>query len=416
MAERVIKLPDIGEGIAEAELVEWHVKIGDMVREDSVLGAVMTDKATVEVPSPAEGKVVWLAGEVGAVIAIGSDFVRLEVAGSRAAAKAPEVSREADPVKEPPSAPAATAAPQPAPVPRRPHSTAPHALADKPLATPAVRLRAREAGVDLRQVSGSGPAGRITHQDLDAFLAGPQKGAGTGRSPQTQVTEIKITGLRRMIAEKVSAASSRIPHFTYVEEVDVTALEALREKLNAQSPGKPKLTLLPFLMLSMVRAVAERPQFNARFDDEAGVLHQHAGIHIGIATQTPAGLAVPVVRHVETRGLRACASEVARLAEAARNGTATRDELTGSTITITSLGPLGGVSTTPVINHPEVAIVGVNRIAIRPHWDGAAFVPRKMMNLSSSFDHRIVDGWDAALFVQRIKGLLEMPAMIFVED
>jgi 2-oxoisovalerate dehydrogenase E2 component (dihydrolipoyl transacylase) len=289
-------------------------------------------------------------------------------------------------------------------------------LVDKPLAAPAVRLRAREAGVDLRQVSGSGPAGRITHQDLDAFIAGPQKSAASARVPNTQIKEIKITGLRRMIAEKVSTASSHIPHFTYVEEVDVTALEALREKLNTQPLKKPKLTLLPFLMLAMVRAIGEQPQFNARFDEDAGVLHQHGGVHVGIATQTAGGLAVPVVRHVENRSLRDCATEVARLAEAARGGTATRDELTGSTITITSLGALGGVSTTPVINHPEVAIVGVNKIMMRPQWDGVAFVPRKMMNLSSSFDHRIIDGWDAALFVQRIKALLETPALIFIED
>ncbi len=397
MAERAIKLPDIGEGIAEAELVEWHVKVGDLVREDAILGAVMTDKATVEVPSPAEGKVVWLAGEVGDTVAIGSDFVRLDVAGSQASTAKAETS------------PSAEVSP-----PKQEENDARGAV-NRPLAAPAVRLRAREAGVDLRQVPGSGPAGRITHQDLDAFIAGPQKGATT-RAANTQVKDIRITGLRRMIAEKVSAASSRIPHFTYVEEFDVTALEALREKLNAQSPDRPKVTLLPFLMLAMVRAIQEQPQFNARFDDEAGVLHQHGGVHIGIATQTPAGLAVPVVRNVETRSLRDCAAEVARVAEAARRGNATREELTGSTITITSLGALGGVSTTPVINHPEVAIVGVNKIMTRPHWDGAAFVPRKMMNLSSSFDHRIIDGWDAAMFVQRIKTLLETPALIFIED
>jgi 2-oxoisovalerate dehydrogenase E2 component (dihydrolipoyl transacylase) len=413
MAERTIKLPDIGEGIAEAELVEWHVKVGDLVREDAILGAVMTDKATVEVPSPAEGKVVWLAGEVGDTVAIGSDFVRLEIAGAQPSAAKVEAAPKAE-APPPKTQDAPTASLRREAAPPKPSNDA-RTVSDKPLAAPAVRLRAREADVDLRRVSGSGPAGRITHQDLDAFIAGPQKGMST-RVPNTQVKDIKITGLRRMIAEKVSAASSRIPHFTYVEEVDVTALEALREKLNAQSQDKPKLTLLPFLMLAMVRAVHEQPQFNARFDDEAGVLHQHGGVHIGIATQTPAGLAVPVMRHAETRGLRDCAAEVARVAEAARSGTATREDLTGSTITITSLGALGGVSTTPVINHPEVAIVGVNKIMTRPHWDGAAFVPRKMMNLSSSFDHRVIDGWDAAVFIQRIKALLETPALIFIED
>jgi 2-oxoisovalerate dehydrogenase E2 component (dihydrolipoyl transacylase) len=231
----------------------------------------------------------------------------------------------------------------------------------------------------------------------------------------TQVTEIKIVGLRRKIAEKISRASTRIPHFTYVEEVDVTALEELRQTLNKDQPNKPRLTLLPFLMRAMVRAIESYPQFNARFDDETNVVQQHAGVHIGIATQTPSGLTVPVVRHAEARDLWDSAAELARLAEAARTGAATRDELTGSTITITSLGALGGVVTTPIINHPEVAIVGVNKIMVRPHWDGEAFVPRKVMNLSSSFDHRIIDGWDAALFVQRIKALLETPALIFIE-
>jgi 2-oxoisovalerate dehydrogenase E2 component (dihydrolipoyl transacylase) len=413
MAERTIKLPDIGEGIAEAELVEWHVKVGDLVREDAILGAVMTDKATVEVPSPAEGKVVWLAGEVGDTVAIGSDFVRLEIAGAQPSAAKVEAAPKAE-APPPKTQDAPTASLRREAAPPKPSNDA-RTVSDKPLAAPAVRLRAREAGVDLRQVTGSGPAGRITHQDLDAFIAGPQTGAARPHVANTQIKDIRITGLRRMIAEKVSAASSRIPHFTYVEEIDVTALEALREKLNAQSPDR-KVTLLPFLMRAMVRAVHEQPQFNARFDDEAGVLHQHGGVHIGVATQTPAGLAVPVVRHAETRSLRDCAAEVSRIAAAARGGTATREELTGSTITITSLGALGGVSTTPVINHPEVAIVGVNKIMTRPHWDGAAFVPRKMMNLSSSFDHRVIDGWDAAVFIQRIKALLETPALIFIED
>src|SRR5262249_855880 len=289
---------------------------------------------------------------------------------------------------------------------------------DRPLAAPAVRLRAREEGVDLRQVRGTGPAGRITHDDLNAHLAHGRAGtAATAYPTKTAVEDVKIVGLRRKIADKMSIASSRIPHITYVDEVDVTALEDLRAKVNGQKrPGKPKLTLLPFLMRAMVRAIAEQPHLNALFDDENGVVHRHAGVHIGIATQTDSGLIVPVVRHVEARDLRDCAAEVTRLVDAARAGTPTRDELTGSTITITSLGAMGGLATTPIINHPEVAIVGVNKIAIRPHWDGAAFVPRKMMNLSSSFDHRVIDGWDAAQFVQRIKALLETPAMIFIDD
>jgi 2-oxoisovalerate dehydrogenase E2 component (dihydrolipoyl transacylase) len=293
----------------------------------------------------------------------------------------------------------------------------PRREAERPLAAPAVRLRAREAGIDLRQLRGTGPAGRITHDDIDAWLKrSGGKTPATQSLPKTAVTDIKIVGLRRKIAEKMSIASARIPHITYVEEVDVTALEDLRTKLNdGKKPGRPKLTLLPFLMRAMVRAVAEQPNFNAHFDDEAGILHQHAGVHIGIATQTEAGLVVPVVRHAEARDLFDCAAELTRLTDAARAGTATRDELMGSTLTITSLGALGGLATTPIINHPEVAIVGVNRIAVRPHWDGTAFVPRRMMNLSSSFDHRVIDGFDAAQFVQRIKTQLETPALLFID-
>jgi 2-oxoisovalerate dehydrogenase E2 component (dihydrolipoyl transacylase) len=288
---------------------------------------------------------------------------------------------------------------------------------DKPIATPAVRLRAREAGIDLRQVPGTGPGGRITHEDLDAFFAhGPQVARETALAPKTSVEQIKVVGLRRKIAEKMAISKSRIPHIAYVEEVDVTALEDLRAALNANKRAdRPKLTLLPFLMRAMVRAIAEHPHLNSLYDDEAGIVHQHAGVHIGIATQTASGLVVPVVRHAEARDLWGCAAELNRLAEAAKAGTATREELGGSTITITSLGAMGGIVTTPVINHPEVAIVGVNKMMVRPVWDGSTFVPRKMMNLSSSFDHRIIDGWDAAVFIQRIKTLLETPAMIFVE-
>ncbi|MGY8678799.1 dihydrolipoamide acetyltransferase family protein [Bradyrhizobium sp. UFLA05-153] len=403
MAERAVKLPDVGEGIAEAELVEWHVKVGDIVREDAVLGAVMTDKATVEIPSPAEGRVIWLAGHVGDVLAIGSDFVRLEVEGK---AEPPAEMKTTKTVAQPVAA-----------TPLRPAVAEPPGEQTKPLASPAVRLRAREAGLDLRQIQGTGPAGRITHADLDAHLAHSSVGAAaTTYLTKTGVEDIKIAGLRRKIAEKMSIANSRIPHITYVEEVDVTALEDLRGKLNGQQrPGKPKLTLLPFLMRAMVRAIAQQPMLNAHFDDESGIVHRHDGVHIGIATQTQNGLVVPVVRHAESRDIWSCAAEVARLAEAARKGSASRDELSGSTITITSLGAMGGLATTPIINHPEVAIIGVNRIAVRPHWDGAAFVPRQMMNLSSSFDHRVIDGFDAAQFVQRIKTQLETPAMIFID-
>jgi len=437
MGEHVIKLPDVGEGVAEAELVEWHVKVGDLVREDTVLAAVMTDKATVEIPSPVDGEILWLGAEIGDTVAIGSPIVRLKVAGEgnvkAAAGAAPEVKAPAEPVEAKPApAPAAPkAAPKPIEAPKaaaapkaaRPASVsgAPRAEGEKPLASPAVRLRAKEAGIDLRQVPGSGPAGRISHEDIDAFVArGPQLARATGLAQKDGVEDIKVVGLRRKIAEKMSLAKSRIPHITYVEEIDVTALEELRAALNKEKRGakgteRPKLTLLPFLMRAMVKAIAEQPNLNALFDDDAGVIHQHEGIHIGIAAQTPNGLVVPVVKHAEARDLWDCAAEVNRLADAAKAGTASREELSGSTITITSLGAMGGVATTPVINYPEVAIVGVNKIMVRPVWDGTQFIPRKMMNLSSSFDHRVIDGWDAAVFVQRIKALLETPALIFVD-
>jgi 2-oxoisovalerate dehydrogenase E2 component (dihydrolipoyl transacylase) len=441
MGEHVFKLPDVGEGVAEAELVEWHVKIGDLVREDALLAAVMTDKATVEIPSPVEGEIVWLGAKVGDLIAVGSDLVRLKILGKgktsatkgaqdrpKEKVRVAEIAKSDLPAKPPGAGeierpPAATslagiAATQPVRTsPLRQAVRIPRPEGVRPLAAPAVRLRAREAGVDLRQVHGTGPAGRITHEDLDVFFAqGPWRATAATLQARTSVEDIKLVGLRRKIAEKMSAANSRIPHITYVEEVDVTGLEELRATLSKRAQqDKPKLTVLPFLMRAMVRAIAEQPHLNALFDDEADVVQQHAGVHIGIATQTPGGLMVPVVKHAEALDLWACAAEVNRLAEAARAGTATRDELSGSTITITSLGAIGGVATTPIINHPEVAIVGVNKIMMRPVWDGGVFVPRKIMNLSSSFDHRVVDGWDAAVFVQRIKALLETPALIFME-
>jgi len=431
MGEHVIKLPDVGEGVAEAELVEWHVKIGDLVREDAVLAAVMTDKATVEIPSPVDGEIVWLGAEIGDTVPVGSPIVRIKVAGdgpataepvveSKPEAKAPEAAKATpepankEEEKAPAAKPAATTAAL-KPVPRA-TTGLPRPEGERPLASPAVRLRAREAGIDLRQVPGTGPAGRVTHEDLDAFAARGAAVVVAGLQEKTGVEEIKVIGLRRRIAEKMALAKSRIPHITYVEEVDVTALEELRAKLNAsKKPERAKLTVLPFLMRALVKAVAEQPQLNAIYDDDAGIIHRHAGVHIGMAAQTPGGLMVPVVKHAEARDLWDCAAEVNRLADAAKAGTATREELTGSTITITSLGAMGGVATTPVINYPEVAIVGVNKIMIRPMWDGSQFVPRKMMNLSSSFDHRVIDGWDAAVFVQRLKALLEAPAMIFVE-
>ncbi|TCZ55421.1 dihydrolipoamide acetyltransferase family protein [Roseicella aquatilis] len=426
MSTRVVRLPDIGEGVAEAELVGWHVKVGDVVREEQPLAEVMTDKATVEIPSPVGGTVVALGGEVGHRLAVGGELVRIEVPGEAGSAApppprvppepparpAPEPPRAAAPAAPPPMPPPATVRPAPSlpwsPGPPRPPG-------ERPLASPAVRQRAREAGIDLRQVRGSGPAGRILHEDLDAVLRGGGPApAPAGRVADTRVEEVRVTGLRRRIAERMAEAKRRVAHFSYVEEIDLTALEALRATLNAEAGERPKLTLLPFLIQAVVRAVAGFPQMNAHYDDEAGVIRRHGGVHVGIATQTPNGLVVPVLRHAEARDLWDCAAEVRRLAEAARAGLAAREELSGSTITITSLGALGGIASTPVVNRPEVAIIGVNRMQVRPMWIGGGVVPRTMMNLSSSFDHRVIDGYDAAAFIQRIRGLLEMPARIFI--
>lgn len=424
MGEFVIKMPDVGEGVAEAELVEWHVKPGDPVREDMVLAAVMTDKATVEIPSPVDGVVLWLGADIGDIVAVKAPLLRIKVAGegettveeplpaeTQPVAKAEPVASK--PVEAKPAVEAKVVEPEkPA---GRPAIREP---VERPLASPAVRLRAQEAGVDLRQVSATGPAGRITHDDLDQFVArGVQPLAiPAGLARKTATEDIKITGLRRRIAEKMRLASARIPHITYVEEVDVTDLEDLRATMNAgRKPDQPKLTILPFLMRALVKTLDEQPGVNATFDDDAGIVTRYSAVHIGIATQTPSGLMVPVVRHAEARSIWDSAAELTRLSDAARNGTAAREELSGSTITITSLGALGGIVTTPIINHPEVAIVGVNKILTRPVWDGTQFIPRKIMNLSSSFDHRIVDGWDAAVFVQRIKALIETPALIFIE-
>ncbi len=437
MSERVITLPDVGEGVAEAEIVELPLKVGDLVREGDTLLSVMTDKATVEIPSPVEGRIAWIGPEIGQKVAVGSELVKLDVAGNAASA-AP---KRASPAREQPASPrsaaparpavaqsseessADEAAPRPAPPPTpairavAPASTATKP-AERPLAAPAVRAYARDAGIDLRFVTGSGPAGRILREDVDVYLATAARGpvATPGLARNTAVEEIKIIGLRRRIAERMQDTVRRIPHFSYVEEVDVTDLEALRADVNeTRKSGRPRLTVLPFLMRAMVAALRDHPELNARYDDSNDMLYRYGGVHVGIATQTPNGLMVPVVQHAEALTIWDCASEVARLSEAARSGTAKREELTGSTITITSLGALGGIVSTPVINAPEVAIVGVNKIAVRPVWRGTAFEPRKMMNLSSSFDHRIVDGWVAAQFIQSLRTLLEAPAKIFME-
>ena len=416
MSLHVIKMPDIGEGIAEVELVAWHVKPGDPVVEDQALADVMTEKANVEIPSPVVGTVISLGGEVGQTLAVGSALITIEVMGEakapagRAALKPPATAAATTPrVASPPSPPVhAAAAPR-----------------ERPIASPSVRRRAWELDLDLNAVSGTGPGGRIMEIDLDAAVvqrgSSPSQRAAARPAPggveRSDEQTIPVIGVRRKIAQKMQESKRRIPHFSYIEELDVSELETLRARLNAKwGTQRAKLTLLPFIARAIVLAVREFPQINARFDDEAGVITRHGAVHIGVATQTESGLMVPVLRHAEALDLWMIATEIARLAEVTRSGKATRFELTGSTITITSLGALGGIATTPVINHPEVAIVGVNRIVERPAFRNAVVVPRLLMNLSSSFDHRVVDGIDAARFVQALRGLLEAPATLFIES
>jgi 2-oxoisovalerate dehydrogenase E2 component (dihydrolipoyl transacylase) len=412
MARRVVKLPDIGEGTTEAEIVGWLVKVGDHVDEEEPLAEVMTDKATVEIPSPAAGTVIALNGKVGEKLAVCSDLVVLEVEG----AKDPHPPAASQPVPPLPQAGEGSEKPLSRSAGEGGSGRSPETGEGKPLAAPAVRNRARDLGIDLRLVHGTGPEGRITHSDVLAF-AESHSAAAMPPPPSASrdaIEDVPLTGLRRAIAEHLENAWRRIPHFAYIEAVDVTALEELRAHLNETHAARGHLTLLPFLMRAIVNAIAEHPQVNARFDDEVGVLHRHRTAHVGIATQTPAGLTVPVVRDAQTLDLWQTAAEIARLAEAARTGKARREELTGSTITITSLGALGGLAATPVINHPEVAIVGVNRIVEQPIVRDGQVVIRKMMNLSSSFDHRIVDGWEAASFIAKVKGYLEQPATLFI--
>jgi 2-oxoisovalerate dehydrogenase E2 component (dihydrolipoyl transacylase) len=475
MGQFVFKLPDVGEGTAEAEIVTWHVRVGDVIKEDAPLVDVMTDKATVEMTSPVGGKVISIHGEPGDMAPVGGPIAVFEVEGegeeappppksngAATAAKTPEADgltatpAKSEPKQAPPSAPAekpkikaqagATwseeqvqaamqgAAPRAVPSAATPTSATPKAsqAVAKPAArepsvrehgpttaSPAVRARAQKLGIDLGAIRGTGPEGRITHDDLDAMLV-PTTGArraGSALAERNGIEPVKVIGLRRKIAEKMQDAKRRIPHFAYVEECDLTELEDLRAHLNAtKRSDQPKLTLLPFLMRALVLALPDFPQINARFDDDNGVVYRHDNVDIGIATQTDNGLIVPVVRHAEARDVWDSATEVSRLAKAVRNNSATKEELSGSTITITSLGALGGIVTTPVINHPEVAIIGVNKLVERPAVKNGQIVVRKMMNISSSFDHRVVDGYDAAAFIQRVKGMLEHPAALFIES
>lgn len=447
MGHHVIKMPDIGEGIAEVELITWKVEVGGPVAEDQVVAEVMTDKAMVEIPSPVAGTVVSLGGKPGQMMAVGSELIRLEVegAGNASAASAPAAAAPAEPVAAPKAAapaPAAAAESAPAATPAKAAAAAASAPApaarqdargavtngvltagEAPLASPAVRRRAWDLGIELRYVPATGPGGRILQADLDAYAAAGGKAQPVGGSAggssyarRTGEQQVPIMGLRRKIAQKMQQSWSTIPHITYVEEIDVTEVEALRAKLNERwAKERGKLTLLPLLARAVVLAARDFPQMNARFDDQANVATRYEGVQLGIATQSEVGLSVPVVAHAESLDLWQTATEIARLATAVRVGKATREELSGSTITISSLGAVGGVVSTPIINHPEVAIVGVNRIIERPMFREGQVVARKLMNLSSSFDHRIVDGMDAAEFVQAIRTRLEIPALLFVE-
>jgi len=430
MSEYVVKLPDVGEGIAEAEIVEWHVAAGDTVAEDQVMVEVMTDKATVELPSPVAGVVTSLGGEIGDVLAVGSPLIRIETSADLedkpvkveevkvAAVKDETVEVEDGKVE-------ASVNGASAPVARREVLAPPEPLGNGRARTsgvtaaPAVRQRAKALGVDLATITGTGPDGRVVHDDLDAHLRSqttrtPRRAAPVGKVEDI-VDEVKVIGLRRNIAQRMDLAKTRIPHFTYVEEIDVTELERLRTHLNQERlDGESRLTILPFLMRATVVSVVDFPQMNARYDDDNGVVNRHRAVHLGIATQTSKGLMVPVVHHAEGRDLWDYADEVARLSIAARNGSITIEELTGSTITISSLGALGGIAATPIINYPEVAIIGVNKVMTRPVYIDGALHPRQIMNLSSSFDHRVVDGADAAAFIQRVKALLETPALLFM--
>ena len=414
------KLPDIGEGVVEGEVVEWMVAVGDTVKEDDPILSVMTDKATVEIPSPTDGVVKSIVGEPGTILAVGQVCIEFETDGEgtpveEAPEPVEEVVEEApapepEPVKEEVAPSPAAPAPAPTPV----VVAAPGA---RPLASPAVRQRARESGIDLTTVSGSGPAGRITHGDLDSWKAAgsPVAAAGPARTAQTGTTEVPVIGLRRKISESMTASYTTIPHFSYFEEVDITHLDELRVHLNStRTDSQPKLTYLPFIMQALVKALGENPVCNALFDDDKEVVTRHDAVHLGIATQTDRGLYVPVVKHVEAQDIWQSASEMQRVSQAARDGTAGLDELTGSTFTITSLGRMGGLGATPIINKPEVGILGVHNAVDTPVVRNGQIVIRKMLRLSSSWDHRVVDGWDGAMLVQRLKTLLENPATIFM--
>jgi 2-oxoisovalerate dehydrogenase E2 component (dihydrolipoyl transacylase) len=411
MSEHIFKLPDLGEGTVESEIGEWFIKVGEFVEEETIVGTMMTDKAAVELASPISGTVIKLAGEPGDIVAVGAALVVFETDGEAGAVAEEEV--------EVPKS-------EPAPVPKPTQKNEAVAIAPaadesrgRVITSPAVRRRAKEADIDLSLVPGSGPGGRIQRKDFDNFLKSQAMGieAAKAATPSTDVKEIKVIGLRRIIAERMTRAKQEIPHFAYVEEIDITELEALRKHLNnRRDDPTERLTLLPFLGLALIRALKEFPQCNSTYDKDRNMLLQHAAVHLGIATQTPDGLKVPVIKHAEMRGIDGLAAEIRRVTQAARDNSATKSELTGGTITITSLGKLGGIVSTPVINMPEVGIIGVNRAVERPMVFNGQVAVRLMMNLSSSFDHRFVDGYVAAAMIQRIKEMLEHPATIFLAD
>ena len=428
MGTFAFKLPDIGEGVVEGEVVEWMVAVGDVVKEDDPILSVMTDKATVEIPAPCDGTVTKIIGDAGDILPVGVVCIEFEVDGDGNASASeaepePAVEEKPEPVAEPEPSPEPAAPSEPVPAPVAVAGPAvERAPGTKPLASPAVRQRARAAGVDLYHVAGSGPAGRISHADLDVHLSGGATRASastpmgsTAKVAKTGTEEIKVIGLRRKIADSMMASYSTIPHFSYFEEVDVTELESLRQHLNATRPeGAPKLTYLPFIMLALVKALGQRPECNALFDDEAGVVTRHEAIHLGIATQTDRGLYVPVVKHVEAMDVWTAAAEMGRVTQATREGKAGVDELSGSTFTITSLGRMGGLGATPIINKPEVGILGVHNAKDRAVVVDGRVEVRRIMNLSSSWDHRVVDGHDGASLVQLLKSMLEHPATIFM--
>jgi 2-oxoisovalerate dehydrogenase E2 component (dihydrolipoyl transacylase) len=412
MSEYKFKMPDIGEGVVEAEITAWHVKVGDKVTEDDPVADAMTDKATVELTAPVSGTVQMLGCAEGEIMAIGGDLIIFDTDGKAAPKQAEPAPKPAPAPK--PEKPKPVAKPEPKPAPTPVMASEPSL---KPLASPSVRKAAMDADIDLSLVVPSGKAGQITHDDLEDFQNGaPARQIATGSQKRTGVTEVKVTGMRRVISERMQEAKRRIPHFSYVEAVDMTEIEALRAHLNkTKADHQPKLTLIPFFMRAIAKAAVLWPQCNATFDDDAGVITQHHGVHIGMAAQTKNGLMVPVVHNAEALDVWQTATEVARLGTAAKDGKISPSELSGSTITLTSLGPLGGVVTTPVINRPEVAIIGPNKIVETPVVQNGQVVVRKMMNISSSFDHRVVDGFHAAEMITYIKGLLEHPATLFMD-